>query len=83
MIGVLSLRDRCVVTMIDPDSGAQDADVLRRINARFGGRVALNCWVIRPGLVQIDDPVRIVPAPSGPDRIGGWIVGAPYLHRPR
>ncbi len=42
----------------------------------FGGTLALNCWVIRPGSVRIDDPVRIVPAPSDPDRKGGWIVGA-------
>lgn len=83
LIGVHSRRQRCIVTSIDPESGEQNLDVFRRIRNVFGGKLALSCWVIRPGLVRIDDPVRVVPAPSGPDRIGGWIVGAPYLHRQR
>jgi hypothetical protein len=83
LIGVHSRRQRCIVTSIDPDTGEQNLDVFRRIRDLFGGQLALNCWVIRPGTVHIDDPVRIVPAPSRPTRIGGWIVGAPYLHRAR
>jgi uncharacterized protein YcbX len=80
LVGVHSLRQRCIVTTIDPDTGEQDLDVLRRIRDDFGGEVALNCWVIRPGLVRIGDPARVVPTDVGPARIGGWIVGAPYPH---
>ena len=83
LIGVHSRRQRCIVTSIDPDSGEQNLDVFRCIRDVFGGQLALNCWVIRPGLIHIDDPVRIVPAPSEPTRIGGWTVGAPYSHHTR
>ena len=83
VIGVHSVRQRCIVTSIDPDSGEQSLDVFRRIRDVFGGQLALNCWVIRPGMVHIDDPVSIVSAPSGPTRIGGWIVGPPYSHHTR
>jgi uncharacterized protein YcbX len=74
------VRQRCIVTTIDPDDGEQDLDVLRRIRNDFGGELALNAWAIRPGVVQVGDEVRVFPAPEGPDRIGGWIVGAPYAH---
>lgn len=80
VIGLHSLRQRCIVTTIDPDDGTQDLDVLRRIRDDFGGEIALNAWVIRPGVVEVGDQARIVRAPEGPGRIGGWIVGAPYPH---
>ena len=80
VIGLHSVRQRCIVTTIDPDDGVQDLDVLRRIRHDFGGEIALNAWVIRPGVVHVDDEVRVFPSPEGPRRIGGWIVGAPYAH---
>ena len=80
LVGVHSVRQRCIVTTIDPDTGNQDLDVFRRIRDVFGGALALNCWVIRPGDLRVDDVVRVVPAPEGPDRIGGWVVGARYPH---
>ncbi len=80
LIGVHRRRQRCVVTTIDPDTGEQDLDVFRRIRNVFGGQLGLDCWVIEPGTVQLDDPVEIVEAPGGPARPGGWIVGAPYPH---
>jgi uncharacterized protein YcbX len=79
LIGILNLRQRCVVTTIDPDTGEQDVGVLRDINDRFEGRVALNCWVIRPGTIRVGEPVELVDAPARPARVGGWVVGAPYL----
>ena len=54
--------------------------MLRRVRTVFGGEVALNCWVIRPGAVQVGDKVQVVTADEDPARIGGWIVGAPYAH---
>lgn len=80
VVGLHSVRQRCIVTTIDPDEGGQDLDVLRRIRDVFGGEIALNAWVIRPGVVQVGDAVRIIPSSEVPDRIGGWIVGAPYRH---
>lgn len=80
LIGVHSVRDRCIVTTIDPDNGDQDLDVLRHIRRAFGGQLALNCWVIQPGTINVGDPVAIVPAPERPTHVGGWVVGAPYGH---
>ena len=78
LIGVRDLRLRCIVTTIDPDTGAQDLDVLRRISDGFAGRIALNCWVIRPGTVSVGDTATLVDHDSAPAHVGGWIVGAPY-----
>jgi len=79
LIGIHSLRGRCIVTTIDPDTGAQDLDVLRRIRREFGGEIALNSWVIRPGRIAIGDAVELTPSDAVPADFGGWIVGAPYL----
>ncbi len=81
LIGVHQRRQRCVVTSIDPDTGDQDLDVFRRIRRVFGGYLGLDCWVIEPGTVHLDDRVQIVQAPSRPAHVGGWIVGAPYPYR--
>jgi len=78
LVGVINLRQRCVVTTIDPDTGEQDAEVLRRIGAEFAGRIALNCWVIRPGVIRAGDPVELVDSEARAEHVGGWIVGAPY-----
>jgi uncharacterized protein YcbX len=60
LIGVRKLRGRCVMTTYDPDSQEQDLGVLRRIVGEFGGRMALDCWVIEPGRVAVGDPVEIL-----------------------
>jgi uncharacterized protein YcbX len=78
LIGVYALRQRCIVTTVDPDTGARDVSVLRRIHERFGSRVALDCWVIEPGTIAVGDRVELTDAPALPERVGGWIVGAPY-----
>lgn len=78
VIGVYNVRQRCVVTTIDPDTGAQNLDVLRHIRRRFDLQLGLDCWVIRPGLVQLGDPVTLMDGTVTPERVGGWIVGRPY-----
>jgi uncharacterized protein YcbX len=78
LIGVHSPRQRCIVTSIDPDSGAQDLDVFRRIRRDFAGFMALNCWVITPGTVRRGDRAELVPTVQRPRHLGGWIAGAPY-----
>ncbi len=78
VIGMLKKRARCVVTTIDPDTGAQDLDVHRRIRREFGGVLCLDSWVIQPGTVAIGDPARLVSTDELPTHIGGWIVGRPY-----
>ena len=80
LIGVHSVRQRCIVTTIDPDTGDQELDAFRRIRTEFDGELALNCWVIRPGVLNVGDVAVRRPAHQRPARIGGWIVGAPYSH---
>lgn len=63
-----SLRGRCIVTTYDPDSLAQDVEVLRDIHRRFDGTLALNCAVLAPGLIRVGDRVRLFDGPAGDER---------------
>src|SRR4029453_3007841 len=60
LVGVRDLRQRCIMTTFDPDTLEQDVDVLRGIHRRFGGRLALNCYVVRGGTLSVRDPVELV-----------------------
>jgi uncharacterized protein YcbX len=55
-----SLRGRCPMTTVDPDSLERDPDVLRDIGRRFGGRLALNAEVLRSGLIRVGDRATLV-----------------------
>lgn len=48
------------MTTVDPDPLEVNPDVLRDIVRRFGGRLALNAAVLRPGTLRIADPVRLL-----------------------
>jgi uncharacterized protein YcbX len=50
------------MTTVDPDTLERDPEVLRDIGRRFGGRLALNAEVLRPGAVSVGDPVKLVRA---------------------
>jgi uncharacterized protein YcbX len=55
-----SLRARCPMTTVDPDTLERDPEVLKDIGRRFRGRIALNADVLRPGVINVGDPVRLV-----------------------
>ena len=55
-----SLRARCPMTTVDPDTLGRDPEVLRDIGRRFGGRLALNADVARGGTIRIGDGVKLV-----------------------
>jgi len=55
-----SLRGRCPMTTVDPDTLERDPEILRDIGRRFGGRLALNAAVRRPGTIRVGDAVRLV-----------------------
>ena len=55
-----NLRRRCIMTRFDPDTLEQDVDVLRAINARFDGTLALNCVVLRGGELGPGDTAELV-----------------------
>jgi uncharacterized protein YcbX len=78
LIGVHSVRQRCIVTSINPDTGEQDLDVFRRIRREFGNELALNCWVIQPGCIRTGEVAELVRTDAVPERFGGWVLGAPY-----
>jgi uncharacterized protein len=54
-----SLRGRCPMTTVDPDTITRDPAVLTDIGRRFGGRLALNAAVARGGEVAVGDLVRL------------------------
>jgi uncharacterized protein YcbX len=60
-----SLRGRCPMTTVDPDTLDRDPEVLRDIGRRFGGRLALNADVKRGGTIRVGDAVRLVSANAG------------------
>lgn len=60
LIGVRSRRARCIMTTFDPDTREQDVEVLKHIHAAFGGELALDCWVVRPGTIALGDDVTLV-----------------------
>jgi uncharacterized protein len=57
-----SLRGRCHMTTVDPDTLEIDSGVLRDIVRRFDNRLALNASVVRGGIVRVGDPVTLVNA---------------------
>jgi len=60
LVEAVSLRRRCIMTTFDPDTAAQDVEVLKKIHRDFGGRLALDCRVLEPGLAAEGDPVNLV-----------------------
>jgi uncharacterized protein len=55
-----SLRQRCPMTTVDPDTLERDREVLVDVQRRFGGRLALNAEVIRVGTIHVGDGVDLV-----------------------
>lgn len=60
VIALDSRRSRCPMTTVDPDTLEVDRGVLRDIIARFGGQLALNAAVSRPGRVTVGDQAHLV-----------------------
>jgi len=60
VIALADLRGRCVMTTYDPDTLAQDPEVLKSIVRRFDGRLALNAAVAVGGRVRVGDDVQLV-----------------------
>jgi uncharacterized protein len=59
VIGIQDLRGRCIMTTFDPDTLKQDRQVLTDIVQKFGGTLALNCYVIWGGEVRVGDTVDL------------------------
>jgi len=59
VIGIQDLRGRCVMTTYDPDTLEQNPRVLKEIVQKFGGELALNCFVVRGGELSVGDEVEL------------------------
>jgi uncharacterized protein YcbX len=66
LIGVHDLRLRCIMTSFDPDTLVQDKEITRSIYRRFAGKLALDCFVIAGGEVNVGDDVSVVRGPGCP-----------------
>lgn len=75
VIGIRDLRGRCVMTTFDPDTQRQDPRVLESIIERFAGKLALNCDVVRPGIIRVGQSVDLL-SPAEIERIRA-VVGKP------
>lgn len=51
---------RCVITTIDPATGAKDPRVLRTVAQAFGNAYGLYATPARPGLIRLGDLVRVI-----------------------
>jgi uncharacterized protein YcbX len=65
LIGVQNLRQRCIMTSFDPDTQVQDKSITRGIYQRFGGDLALDCFVIEGGDVALGDEVELLRGEAG------------------
>jgi uncharacterized protein YcbX len=59
VIGIQDLRQRCVMTSYHPDTLVQDKAITREIFRRFGGNLALNCFVVVGGEIAVGDEVQL------------------------
>ena len=64
VIGIDTLRGRCVMTTYDPDTLKQNPAILKEIVRKFGGTLALNCYVIQGGKINVGDNVTLLEAES-------------------
>jgi len=60
LIGIDDLRGRCVMTTFDPDTLEQNPNVLKEIVQKFGGKLALNCYVLRGGEIRVGNTVELI-----------------------
>ena len=60
LIGVQDLRLRCIMTAYDPDTLVRDKEITRDIDRRFGGKLALTCFVIEGGEITVGAEVQLV-----------------------
>jgi uncharacterized protein YcbX len=67
VIGLAELRGRCIMTTWDPETGAQDVGVLKRIQREFGGRFALDAWAARPGILALGAAVTLLDSFDQPE----------------
>lgn len=71
VVEFVKLRARCVMTTYDPDTLQQNLTVLRDIVRKFGGTLALDTAVIKPGRITVGDRVELIAQEEhvGPEKL--------------
>ena len=60
LAGVTQRDARCMMINLNPDSGEQNPKVLRAVAQKHQGQAGLYMNVIRPGVIRVGDPIRLV-----------------------
>lgn len=59
LLGVRTLRERCIMIVYDPDTNKRDLSVLTNLRDRHDGRLGLDVYVIDGGTLSEGDPVTV------------------------
>jgi uncharacterized protein YcbX len=60
LTGVTQRDPRCMMVNLDPETGKQDPRVLRAIAKAHQGQAGIYANVVRPGVIRVGDPIRLV-----------------------
>jgi MOSC domain-containing protein len=79
VVGLATLRERCIVTTFEPDTLEQDVGVLLELRRRFAGELALNAWTARAATVRVGDAVELLDSFDDADMpgLGRFVAGRP------
>jgi uncharacterized protein len=67
LIRAVKLRSRCIMITFDPDTAAQDKEVLLRVHRELDGVFALDAEVLRPGRIRVGDRATLSPGGDAGD----------------
>ena len=57
----MTQRDsRCMMINLNPDTGEQNPQVLKTVAQKHQAQAGLYVNVIRPGVIRVGDPIRLV-----------------------
>lgn len=59
LLGMRTLRERCIMVTYDPDTNERNTAVLMELREKYEGKNGLDAYVIEGGTIAIGDPVHI------------------------
>jgi uncharacterized protein len=60
LVGVTQRDPRCMMVNLDPETANQDPKVLRAIAKQHQGQAGIYANVVRPGVIRVNDSIRLV-----------------------
>jgi uncharacterized protein YcbX len=64
LAGVTQRDSRCMMVNLNLETGTQDARVLRTIAKGHQGQAGIYANVVKPGVIRVGDPIRLVAKPD-------------------